>query len=122
MSKIYKTNLYTDLQKYFKKSTHPISALDIISKFTTYNKSTIYRQIEKLIKIGFLKNLDLDINKISYYEKNTLSHSHLVCQKCNQTICFDLEKQSIKDEIYKQYLFAITDINIIGTCKNCLSL
>ena len=91
-------------------------------KFPTLSLSTIYRNINEMLKKGILSEVKL-VNKKEYYEITKENHAHLVCKQCGKIEDFKLNT----DEIIKKAQ-ASTCNKIYGAtisfdtlCKECLS-
>jgi len=91
-------------------------------KFPTLSLSTIYRNINELLKKGILSEVKL-VNKKDYYEITKENHAHLVCSKCGKIEDFILETNEIVKNAQtftnNQIQSATISFNVI--CKECLS-
>ncbi len=90
-------------------------------KFPTLSLSTIYRNINEMLKKEILSEVKT-VNKKEHYEITKEKHSHLICSKCGKIEDF---VPNI-DEIIKNAQ-SFTDNKIYGTtlsfditCKECL--
>ena len=118
---MYKTKLNTEMQNLFEAG-QLYNASDIITKLSkNYNKSTIYRQLEKLAESQFLTKVT-ENNGTLYYEKNQEhDHPHFVCEICNAIKCF-MNTKTI--EISARILASenavfINKIRFFGICNPC---
>lgn len=86
------------------------------------NKTTVYRQLNHLQKIGVIQELDLGEGK-KRYEINLTHHHHIRCTNCNKIECIKLPDGFDRQlaEISKLTKFKITGhtIEITGLCKQC---
>lgn len=109
-------------------SNRPMSINDIYQNITedlpSIAKSTIYRNIDALIKLNLIDKYFLNDNELFYQIKDsTHDHKHyVICECCKRM--FDLPLcpiQEIEDVMQKQG-FTITEhyIQISGTCKDCM--
>ncbi len=85
------------------------------------DRSTLYRELQFLIRIGLVKRNNLD--GVDYYEIPQDHHHHLVCVSCNSiskvAIGNHLEKQ--EKQIAKQNKFNIINhsLEFYGYCQKC---
>jgi Fe2+ or Zn2+ uptake regulation protein len=111
-----------------KKASHPLSIndiyTDIVKELPTIAKSTIYRNIDALLKQNLIDKYFLNDNELFYQIKdNTHEHKHyVICDNCKKM--FDLPLcpiHEIEDAMEKEG-FKISDhyIQITGTCKDCM--
>jgi Fur family ferric uptake transcriptional regulator len=114
---IYKTELSQSLQDFISSQNVPISGVKLVQEFSNYNKSTVYRQLEKMIQSGFLKSLEFGIDKKTFYELNKDRHSHFICKNCNYISC--LKKEFITIALKSD--FDIEEARLFGLCKNCIT-
>lgn len=117
------TSIRKGLFSLFKNTTSPLSANDILAKIEA-NKSTIYREIEVLLKSDYLIEVDF-ADGIKRYELASLSHHHhLVCLKCHAIQDVVLKEDLSKDEakIGKDNKFKIVkhSLEFFGYCQNCI--
>lgn len=110
-----------------KKSTKPLSINDIYQQITTelptIAKSTIYRNIDALIKQNQVDKYYLNDNEL-FYQIKASQHDHkhyVICEECKKV--FDLPLCPIHEieDAMKEKGFAISEhyIQISGTCKDC---
>ncbi|MBL0703746.1 MAG: transcriptional repressor [Sulfurospirillum sp.] len=105
---------------------HGHATLEDIERFTkvqfpTLSLSTIYRNIDEMLKKEILTEIKL-VNKKEYYEIKKENHTHMVCENCGKIEDFIIDT----DEIIKKYqtstcskIHKIT-ISFNSTCKECL--
>lgn len=110
-----------------KESPKPLSINDIYQKIIvelpTIAKSTIYRNIDNLIKQNLVDKYYLSDNELFYQIKES-SHEHkhyVICDNCKKI--FDLPLCPIHEieDAMKEEGFLISEhyIQISGTCKDC---
>ena len=91
-------------------------------KFPTLSLSTIYRNINEMLKKEILSEVKLS-NKKEYYEITKDNHAHLVCSSCGKIEDFTLNigkiiknvQPSTRNKIYN------ATISFDTICKECLS-
>lgn len=103
--------------------THP--TLDnlyefIKNKFPTISKMTVYNVISSLIENGIINSMRF-VNSTELrvdYERS--GHLHFMCNICGKI--YDIKSDIQFEEILKNndHKFEGYQINIYGTCKNCL--
>jgi Fe2+ or Zn2+ uptake regulation protein len=103
----------------------PINFVDIFQNLkdsrVTPNKTTIYRNLEKLEKEGLIKKVILSDHK-QYWELAQTNpehqHFHLICQKCEKIECQELDSELA----FKLINFKVlkTELNLYGFCQNCI--
>lgn len=129
MSKIYLTKQRGLILGVFKSSPSVSFDADEIYNMlqeSGINKSTVYRNLDKLIKDDLIvRELSQDGSR-NVFRFNTThkceGHLHLVCSKCSRTIHLD-ERDSDKmgSLINDNYGFEISDSQTVikGVCKDC---
>ena len=121
------TKVRREVIKIFSDLPIPLSANQIEQKLSkisvNVNKATIYRELQFLLKNGFLIEVYLHPNEVSYESSELKHHHHLVCDKCgsidNVTNCL---ADGLEEEIYKKKGFKIKKhtLEFYGTCGKCL--
>ena len=106
--------------------------LELAKNNITVNLTTIYRNLEILEVLGFVKKFDFGDGRARFeliYDNNLeqkYNHHHLVCIKCGDIINFECSsKDEHKSEIKiveNKYNFEIKEhiVQFRGLCKNCL--
>lgn len=89
----------------------PLSYEDIKSDISM-DKATFYRNIAKFEEQGILNSFESN-DKKRYFELRLIPHAHFVCLNCNKIEC--LSDLDIKLEGY-----AVNNVIVNGTCKDCL--
>lgn len=108
-----------------KKHKKPITVSEILNS-TLVNKTTVYRNLEKLVSEGKVLEVNISTQK-TFYELNSHDHHHhLVCKSCNAIQ--DFEEQNLENAISdfeKQILESGFDIKshnleFFGYCNKCV--
>lgn len=90
------TKLSLKLREIFESSGRPLSVpvlLAILGRFGFRpNKTSVYRQLEKMKKSGTIEHVHFEGRAVGY-ELAKDHHHHLVCSKCDK-----VEDLSIRDE------------------------
>lgn len=104
----------------------PLSAAEVISnlkrKNVFVNKTTVYRELDFLLKNGLLKPVFLKPGTVHYESAFLPHHHHLVCDTCGSIAEIDcvVDEQKLLQKIktngfeVKQHKF-----ELYGTCTNC---
>jgi Fe2+ or Zn2+ uptake regulation protein len=86
------------------------------------NKTTIYRNLEKLEKEGIIKKINLSDQKM-FWEVVDKSHDHkhghlhLVCSNCKNIECKEVEE--LFDLKIDKFQVGNIEITVNGKCQNC---
>ncbi len=105
------------------KDKHIFSSQEILEKFPTLGRSSIFRTIRLFLDIGVLRRLTLG-ERWESYELNDTSHhhEHMKCIICQSIMSFDSHSicRKIFEEAQKQG-FAIQEhsLSILGKCSKC---
>ncbi len=113
------------LMAVFRKAKRPYAVGDLLTALyktgATPNKTTVYRQLEKLQKEGLVRRINISDANATYETAGNAHHHHLVCERCGK-VC-DI---TLKDET--QLLHAIArrgfvtkghKLEIFGLCASC---
>jgi len=73
-------------------------------------RATVYRNVEDLVKLGYLKKITAIGNK-AVFEKNKGFHAHIYNEKTWELIDFDLKLQDLK--LLLPEWFKMSDVEII---------
>ena len=86
------------------------------------NKTTVYRQLDSLIRKGQIQELDFGEGK-KRYELLKDHHHHLICTGCNKVQCVEIEEnfKEQEAEIGRKTDFRITGhmLEFFGLCSSC---
>ena len=103
------------------KSKSPVDASMLVEKLKV-NKTTVYRQIEKLLQQNLIIEVEFGDGKKRYELKNeNHHHHHLICNKCGKLEDIKLNEDIILSEISKKTNFKIEShsLEFFGLCVNC---
>lgn len=95
---------------------------EVRARYPKVNKSTVYRMLEVLKRLGLVDETDLGGDRLFYHHVEKGHHHHLVCQRCGRV--FDVEEEiidSLKKAIIEKYGFVpdIRHLAIHGYCLTC---
>jgi len=92
----------------------------MLKTFQSLSLATIYKNINIMVENSFIQEVKI-ANIKSVYELTKESHSHLVCNKCQNIEDISLDLHSIMSDASKEYGFRVnsTDLVLTGFCKNC---
>lgn len=107
-------------------SKEPLSAIDLIEAFHSVgmkvNKTTIYRELDFLIRNALLKEIEFGEGR-KRYEIDTGHHHHLICINCKKIEDVDLKADLTAEEkrIEQETGFKVEShsLEFFGHCKNC---
>lgn len=115
------------LEMFFQQHA-PLSVARILDKLEkqaiTVNKTTVYRELEQLEKVGIAKSLSLG-DRRQYFELATRDHHHhFVCMECDEVedVLFDevdLSKQETLLAQRKGFSVFRHSLEFFGLCKMC---
>jgi Fe2+ or Zn2+ uptake regulation protein len=103
---IYKQKIIDLLNKH-----HLLSISQIHKYISEANNSTIFRNIEELLKQGQIRKIIVD-DKNTSYELTNHTHDHFICNDCGK-----IESVKISHNIIKNK--KIDNIIIRGNCNDC---
>jgi Fur family ferric uptake transcriptional regulator len=116
------------LASVFSRSHTPLSASRILWELQqsglNVNKTTVYREIDRLESLGMLTRTKLQDRK-EYYELASLDHHHhLVCLSCERIEDIDVDEGSLMrgvEEWSKKKEFSILkhSLEFFGLCREC---
>jgi len=122
----------------FKATPQRLCVLDILEKcghaslediekltkvrFPTLSLSTIYRNINEMIKKGIVSEIKI-ANKKEHFEISKEKHSHLICSKCEKIEDFKIPTDELIEKVESlSGSKVISDtISFEIICKDCLS-
>lgn len=101
----------------FVKEKGILTGPEIVSLIKA-DRSTVYRNIEKLLADGSLRELNIEKNVRSYESTDDIHH-HMVCKNCGKVIHFEVDNSKLKKVIPEIKGFKAEDIEITvkGHCK-----
>ncbi len=103
-----------------EKNKLPIDAATLISKLKV-NKTTVYRQLDKLLDEDKILEVELGDGKKRYEIKSRGHHHHIVCKKCGLIEDLELDEKMLISRLSKKTNFKIESHNLefFGLCINC---
>lgn len=103
------------------KSKLPVDATTLISRLKV-NKTTVYRQLDKLLEENKIIEVELGDGKKRYELKDLDHHHHLVCKKCGKIDDIELDEKIIISELSKKTKFKVEShsLEFFGTCVDCI--
>ena len=112
----------TKIIKMFCESSSPLASETIVKK-TGMNKTSIYRELEFLLKQEFIQEADFGDGTKRYELKDLKHHHHLICIRCKkvQDVSFNEDLGWEEKRIKKNHKFQVLrhDLEFFGYCQNC---
>ncbi len=111
-----------------EKTTRPLSVQDLLVKLKKSsidaNKTTVYRQLETLLKYNLLREIRLADRSVLYeLAREDDHHHHLVCLGCGEIddVSFkdDVERQEKNILKTKKFKVARHSLEFFGWCAHC---
>lgn len=120
------TPIRCSIIEFIKHSSEPVDFFDIKKHLDdshiSANKTTIYRQLNSLLKDNTINEIDLGEGK-KRYENRQEHHHHLYCTKCHKVACIKLNDDFSQEEkiIYnsKNFLVKNHKLDFFGLCEQC---
>jgi Fur family transcriptional regulator, ferric uptake regulator len=110
-----KTSLYKEKILKIFQDTHVLSIADVHKKLKGADFSTIYRNIESLLKEGKLKKIIVNEDITVYERADAKHHDHFICTECGE-----VEEVHIAANILgKGSKAKAKDVVIRGVCGPC---
>ena len=85
---IRSTPIYKELMGIFRKAKKPYPVGHILAALykagLSPNKTTVYRQLEKMEKDGLVRRVNISDAKATYEAVSAGHHHHLVCERCGE--------------------------------------
>jgi Fur family ferric uptake transcriptional regulator len=111
----------------FESHTSPLSVPDIMEQLAqkniSVNKTTVYREIEKLVNHAMIKPIHFGDQKIRYEIAHREHHHHIMCVQCKRVDDVQLTRDLLSQEktIAKSMNYKILDhsLEFFGVCKTC---
>jgi Fe2+ or Zn2+ uptake regulation protein len=102
------------------RTDKPVDVLVLVKKIGV-NKTTVYRQLKKLIQNNIIFEVEFGDGKKRYELKSLGHHHHIVCKSCG-----DLEEISFDEKQFSKYINNKTEYKIeshslefFGLCPTC---
>ena len=112
---------------FFRPKT-PLSAPDIVRELkrarVAVHKTTVYRELERLEKLGIVETVRLGDRK-RYYELAARGHHHhLVCLRCERVTDIDVDERALCEQERmlnrkKQFTILRHSLEFFGFCGVC---
>jgi Fe2+ or Zn2+ uptake regulation protein len=115
------------IKAFTKAKNHLLSAEKVFEWSKKHEKSinlsTIYRNIEVMMRIGVLKKISLD-NHVDQYKLSVTNehHHHIVCISCGKSEIFkDCPVSHIENTLIEKLGFTPIEhkLEILGLCQEC---
>jgi Fe2+ or Zn2+ uptake regulation protein len=128
MNKDYRlTPARKNILELFSYSCKPMTAQQILSYLAKnkifVNKTTIYRELDFLLKKDFIKELHISSGRRYYERTEQKHHHHLICKKCGTiedvTLIQNLAKEEKRLELEKDFKITDHSLEFFGLCVNC---
>ncbi|HRN96206.1 MAG TPA: transcriptional repressor [Candidatus Levybacteria bacterium] len=111
----------------FQTQKSPLSVPELLEllkeKNTTVNKTTLYREVEKLVNHDILKEVYFKSDKVRYELSNAPHHHHIVCVECKRVDDISMPKDVLTQEkkIKNLLNYKVLDhsLEFFGVCKSC---
>lgn len=115
------------IMEFLNSKDEPVSAKDIYKWFKEekiyISLSTIYRTLEVLLELGFVRKLNFADDNSVMYESARKGHCHyLICLKCKKKTLLDkCPFMGYQEKLEKETNFVIEGhkLDIYGYCPNC---
>lgn len=122
------TKIRVALLEFLHAADSPLSAPEIAEHFIQagqqVNKTTIYRDLEHLVRIGLLLRVRISDEK-QYYELSERGHHHhLICKECDRVYDVELPENGLLKRVEgfaHRLRFSIEEhaIEFYGVCRQC---
>lgn len=119
------TKINIELNRIFQDSSQPLTVRDILIRLNKAgikpNKTTVYRQLEKMARKRDLEHVHFEGRGLGY-EKAREHHHHLVCKNCSKVEDLFIEgEEKILNKILAKKSFEAYDhhLEIFGLCRTC---
>ena len=107
----------------------PLSASEVLERLKhrdlAVNKTTVYRELEFLLKERLIREIDL-LEGMKRYESIDFEgahHHHLVCINCKSIRCVHMEKDldQLERKLEKKHNFKVLShtLEFFGLCRKC---
>ncbi|OGI14262.1 MAG: hypothetical protein A3E38_03145 [Candidatus Moranbacteria bacterium RIFCSPHIGHO2_12_FULL_54_9] len=112
----------------FVRNETPLSVPDILlalhKRQAGVNKTTVYRELERLQAIGVLEPVQLGDRKQYYELASRKHHHHLVCLQCERVEDIDMDEAVLfaeerKWSREKHFIILRHSLEFFGLCRQC---
>lgn len=87
------------------------------------NRTTVYRELEMLVREGFVFELDFGEGKKRYELSDGTHHHHLYCRQCSAIECFQIGPHlaAVEAQIMAERQFQVQNhhLEFFGMCARC---
>ena len=108
-----RANIYKEKVLAAFKNKHLLSIADIHMAIPNADYSTVFRNVDHLVKEGVLKKVVID-QRSTVYELGTERHDHFICNSCG--VIEAMQGSSLRERCPRKI---ISDIVARGICDNC---
>jgi len=94
----------------------------VVADFPDVNISTVYRTLEVLEELGFVRHTHFHDSVAQYQRTDEAPHQHLQCSACGQESELDVTAlEPLAAELQRRYGFTadLTHTAIVGVCSAC---
>lgn len=94
----------------------------VAGEFPEVNASTVYRTLELLEEMGYLRHTHFHDGGARYHPSEEAAHQHLVCLGCGVELGLDVALlQPLAEELRRRYGFAadLAHVALVGRCRGC---
>jgi Fur family ferric uptake transcriptional regulator len=107
-----------------KKPTDALKLQKALAKSVrTVNKTTVYRELEFLVKQKIIVEINFGDGKMRYEIADLPHHHHLICSRCQKVedVYVDDQFKNFETKIKKQKSFTILNhsLEFFGLCRSC---
>ena len=91
------------------------------NKFPTLSLATVYRNLEALNRIGFIRKVN-PLSDHARYDGDIKQHNHFICLSCRKVedVRFEeLERVQIPDLPDSEHVITSKTVVFLGVCKTC---
>ena len=106
-----RTNIYKEKILSLLKKKHLLTIADIHKAIPEADYSTVFRNVEQLLKNKEVKKVMID-NKSVAYELSHGGHDHFICTECGVVESIHVPRTSIKGH-------TVEDVTVRGSCQDC---
>lgn len=124
MKKYRLTPTRSQLLSILQSTRSPISAEDILKQLPV-NKTTVYRQLDKLVKQGLATPLLFSDRTTRYESASRDHHHHLICTRCRRvseiSIPENIENTAGSVAATQKFRIQFHRLEFFGLCADCQS-
>jgi len=122
---LYYTKNRVLILKVLFDATHPLSQEEVAhqSKKENFDKVTIYRTLESLVKAGLVHKAFMNKRAWHFELAHNCSkkqcHPHFTCTKCGKTHCLPGISLPLAESPYKGFIINRQQVHLEGLCPSC---